>query len=148
MIRYQFFPRSQGLTKEMSDIVDSFKEVDAQKPIHMQLHSNDMLNLIRPYLVSKGFRVESGKRKSDKIDVPVLFGENNNVDKFFAADALSADGHIVLEVEAGRAVANNQFLKDMFQACMMCDVEYLAIAVLNEYRFNVKGNPHVSIIKK
>ena len=35
----------------------------------------------------------------------------------------------MLEVEAGRAFLNNQFLKDLFQACMMHNVEYLGIAV-------------------
>ena len=30
---------------------------------------------------------------------------------------------------AGRGVITNQFLKDLFQACMMDDVDYLAIAV-------------------
>ena len=41
---------------------------------------------------------------------------------------------MVLEVEAGRAVVNYQFLKDIFQACMMFEVEYLVIAVRNVYR--------------
>ena len=40
----------------------------------------------------------------------------------------------VLEVEAGRAFDNNQFLKDIFQACMMDDVVHLAISVRNSYR--------------
>jgi hypothetical protein len=39
-----------------------------------------------------------------------------------------------LEVEAGRAVVNYQFLKDIFQACMMYGVEYLIIAVRNDYQ--------------
>lgn len=39
----------------------------------------------------------------------------------------------MVEVEAGRGVINNQFLKDLFQACMMDDVDYLAIAVRNKY---------------
>jgi hypothetical protein len=39
-----------------------------------------------------------------------------------------------VEVEAGRAVVNNQFLKDLFQACMMHDVCYLAVAVRNFYK--------------
>ena len=71
---------------------------------------------------------------NQKINVPVLFGLNNANDKYFNADALSDDGKIVIEVEAGRAVDNNQFLKDIFQACMMFDVEYLIIAVRNNYR--------------
>ena len=64
----------------------------------------------------------------------MLFGKNNNVDKSFFADALSNDGRIVIEVEAGRATENNQFLKDIFEASMMFDVEYLVLAVRNVYR--------------
>lgn len=64
----------------------------------------------------------------------MLFGQNNQVDKCFNADALSENGKIVIEVEAGRATENNQFLKDIFQACMMVDVLYLVIAVRNTYR--------------
>lgn len=37
-------------------------------------------------------------------------------------------------MEAGRGVTNYQFLKDLFQACMMNNVEYLIIAVRNIYR--------------
>ena len=144
MINYQFFPRSHGLTKEMEQIVDCFKAVDAAKTSNSQLRSNDMLGLVRPYLEKFGFKVESGKAKAAKIDVPVLFGENNAIDKSFFADAISTDGRIVIEVEAGRATRNNQFLKDIFQACMMFDVEYLVIAVLNEYHFNMGGSPKIS----
>ena len=80
------------------------------------------------------FKVETGKSKNQKINVPVLFGLNNEIDKYFNADGVSVDGKIVIEVEAGRAVDNNQFLKDIFQACMMYEVEYLILAVRNDYR--------------
>ncbi len=66
--------------------------------------------------------------------MPVLFGLENKIDKAFNADAVSEDGRIVIEVEAGRATENNQFLKDIFQACMMFEVEYLIIVVRNVYR--------------
>lgn len=140
MINYQFFPRSQGVTPEIKAIIECFQNVEPQ--IEQQsnhLVSNEVLALVRPHLEKLGFRVESGKGKNEKIDVPVLFGENNAIDKSFYADALSADGRIVIEVEAGRAVRNNQFLKDVFQACMMFDVEYLVIAVCNQYKFNSAG---------
>ena len=84
-----------------------------------------MLALLRPHLESCGYDVEKGKGRDEKIDVPVLFGENNAIDKSFYADAFNKEQSIVIEVEAGRAVRNNQFLKDIFQACMMFDVEYL-----------------------
>lgn len=142
MINYQFFPRSRGVTKEISTIINCFKAVDEKKS--KRLKSNEVLGLLRPYLEKNGFRVEKGKKESEKIDVPVLFGENNTIDKSFYADALSKDGRIVIEVEAGRAVFNNQFLKDIFQACMMFEVEYLVIAVLNEYNFKVNGKDRTS----
>ncbi len=39
-------------------------------------------------------------------------------------------------VEVGRGVVNNQFLKDLFQACMMAGVTEFAVAVRNQYRRN------------
>lgn len=139
MINYQFFPRSQGVTPQIDEIISCFKKIESTLDASDHLRSNDVLALVRPHLEEIGFRVETGKKLEEKIDVPVLFGENNTVDKSFFADAISGDGKIVIEVEAGRALANNQFLKDIFQACMMFEVEYLVIAVLNEYKFNVSG---------
>ena len=144
MINYQFFPRSHGVTTEIKAIIDCFKQIEPQlEEENVQRTSNEVLALVRPHLEAIGFEVETGKGKEEKIDVPVLFRENNEVDKSFFADALSADGKIVIEVEAGRAVKNNQFLKDIFQACMMFEVEYLVIAVLNEYKFNSGGRQAV-----
>ena len=40
----------------------------------------------------------------------------------------------MLEVEAGRAVTNYQFLKDLFQACVMDEVDYLGLAVRKVYK--------------
>ena len=80
------------------------------------------------------FTCETGKTKEKKISVPVLFGYDNKIDKAFNADAVSNDGKIVIEIEAGRATENNQFLKDIFQACMMFEVEYLVIVVRKVYR--------------
>lgn len=96
--------------------------------------SNDVLAVVRPHLEEHGYKVEMGKSTEEKIDVPVLFGQDNQIDKSFYADALSADGRIVIEVEAGQATENHRFLKDIFEACMMFDVEYLVLAVRNIYR--------------
>lgn len=137
MIRFQFFPRSQGITEPIQQIIDCFVATDSEiASISKTLSSNAVLDKLRPGLQAIGFQVETGKTKDKKIGVPVLFGLDNKIDKSFNADAVSADGKIVIEVEAGRAVDNNQFLKDIFQACMMFDVEYLVIAVRNDYRGN------------
>jgi len=135
MVKFQFYPRSRGVNQEIQDIIQCFKSVENQIDSEKsEYKSNEVLALVRPYLEQLGFVVETGKGTAEKIDVPVLFGPDNKIDKSFYADALSADGRIVLEVEAGRATENNQFLKDLFEASMMYDVEYLVLAVRNIYR--------------
>lgn len=135
MIRYQFFPRSRGVTEEIKKVIDCFKVVENEIDSSTKnLVSNDVLTVVRPHIERNGYKVEKGKSDEEKIDVPVLFGQDNKIDKSFYADALSSDGRIVIEVEAGQATENHRFLKDIFEACMMFDVEYLVLAVRNIYR--------------
>jgi hypothetical protein len=135
MLTYQFFPRSQSLTPSIEKVIDCFKKqfskIDSS---NNNLSSNKVLEIVSPHLETIGFVCEKGKLKEKKITVPVLFGLENKIDKSFHADAISTDGKIVIEVEAGRATENNQFLKDIFQACMMHEVEYLIIVVRKIYR--------------
>ena len=98
------------------------------------LSSNEVLAVLAPELTLLGFRVESGKKKNEKIPVPVFYGLNGQIEKSFDADAHHETLGYVVEVEAGRGVANNQFLKDLFQACMMDGVSELCIAVRNDYK--------------
>jgi hypothetical protein len=44
----------------------------------------------------------------------MLFGLNGRLEKSFEADAYHEREGFVVKVEAGHAVANNQFLKDLF----------------------------------
>ena len=96
--------------------------------------SNEVLAKICKDLQAIGFQVETGKTANAKIKIPVLFGANGKVEKSFEADGYDAANKVVIEVEAGRGVTNHQFLKDLFQACVMQDVDYLVIAVRNDYR--------------
>lgn len=135
MIRFQFFPRSTGLVEPIANVVEAFKKVEDEiSSAEHNLESNGVLKKVCPHLEELKFKVEHGKKKDEKIHVPVLFGYDNKVDKSFSADAISSDRKIVIEVEAGRAMDNNQFLKDIFEASMMFDVEYLVLAVRNDYR--------------
>ena len=133
-LRYQLFPRSFGITKQIKEAIFCFEKnhtlIDSHK---FNLNSNEVLEVVRLDLENIKFTVERSKSKDDKIRDPVLFGLNSKIDKFFDADGISEDLKIVLEVEAGRAYRNNQFLKDVFQACMMPSVEYLILAVRNTY---------------
>jgi hypothetical protein len=84
-------------------------------------------------LVSVGFNVEKGKKAEDRIEIPVLFGRDGKLEKCFHVDGFHAETGTVIEVEAGRAVDNYQFLKDFFEACVMTSVNYLVLAVRKVY---------------
>ena len=135
MLQFQLFPRSVCIPNDLLELIQIFNNnySDISSDNH-SLKSNDVLAALKVDLEKIGYSVERGKSSEDKIHVPVLFGKNNSTDKTFYADALSGDGRIVLEVEAGRALENNQFLKDIFEASMMYNVEYLALAIRNQYR--------------
>ena len=137
MINWIYYPRSDEATDMALKVVGVFKA--ASNKIDSELHtlsSNEVLSVISDRLVAAGFAVEKGKTASQKIRVPVLFGLNGKLEKSFEADAFNSIVGFVVEVEAGRGVTNYQFLKDLFQACMMHGVYYLAIAVRNIYRTN------------
>lgn len=135
MINWIYFPLSDEPTELARKVVAVFESVadsiDSQKNT---LQSNEVLAILSDQLFDLDFEVETGKKKDEKIFVPVLFGRNGKLEKSFEADAYHKNEGFVIEVEAGRGVVNNQFLKDLFQACMMHNVKYLAIAIRNKYR--------------
>ena len=136
MINWALFPQSTQPSSKIDDVVSVFEKhsVDIGSSTHEVQVSNDVLAKLADSLESIGFQVERGKRKEQKIYIPVLFGRNGTIEKAFEADAYNSEFKIVIEVEAGRGVTNYQFLKDLFQACMMQDVDILVIAVRNKYK--------------
>lgn len=118
MITWQLFPRSARPCQALLATIRIFESNVAHIDSTTQtLESNDVLKIVANDLKAAGFAVEEGKSKESKIAVPVLFGLNGAIEKSFFADAFHPEDGVVLEVEAGRAVDNNQFLKDLFQAC-------------------------------
>lgn len=137
MIRWCYYPRNHKLPTEFEKITEIFQK--REKEISSEIYnynSNDVLKIVSSDFINLGFEIEASKAKADKIRVPVLFGEQGKEDLAFEADGFNVKYKMVLEIEAGRAVTNYQFLKDFFQACMMYNVEYLCVAVRKEYRTN------------
>ncbi len=86
--------------------------------------------------MARGYSYVEGQGQPRR-PVPVLWKENAEVEKSFHADAIydHPDGHqTVVEIEAGGAVANNLWRKDLMEACLMPLVDYVAICVRNEYQ--------------
>jgi hypothetical protein len=136
VIDWIWFPKSSKPSDTARGIVGAFEAVESEiTSDSKQLPSNQVLSKIAKKLVDDlQFRVESGKKKDQKIAVPVLYGRLGKPEKSFNADAYHEGEGFVLEVEAGRATFNNQFLKDLFEACMMDGVKYLCIAVRRKYK--------------
>ena len=108
MVRFQFFPRSIGVAKPIEDVLNAFKNIESEIDSKTSnKKSDDVLAAVGPYLTKLKYNVEKDKSSKGKIDVPVLFGNNNTIDKSFYADAISCDGKIVIEVEAKRETKNN-----------------------------------------
>ena len=135
MINWQYYPKSDKLPAHLDKVIKVFeKNEQFIKSSDHKLSSNDVLKCLRKDLVNIGYKVEKGKLAEDKIKIPVLFGKNGKLEKSFEADGFDAQHKTILEVEAGRAVTNYQFLKDLFQACMMYNTDYLITAIRNIYR--------------
>ncbi|MDD9867914.1 MAG: hypothetical protein OXU73_01110 [Candidatus Campbellbacteria bacterium] len=136
-LQYQYYPRDKKINENgmLKKTIECFIKNHGQiSSNNKDLKSNEVLKVLSKDLESLGYRVERGKKSEEKIVVPVLYGRNNNPEKSFHADAINFSKKIVMEIEAGRALTNNQFLKDIFQACVMQDVDFLILGVRNFYR--------------
>jgi|SRR5581483_3045381 len=133
-IRWQHYPRSLPPSDISRGIIGVFtkKANEITSSVH-KLGSDQALAILASDLRALGFQIEKGKKKDDKIAIPVLFGENGRIQKAFHADGYHPTERYMIEVEAGRGVTNHQFLKDLFQACACDNVDSLAIALRNTY---------------
>jgi len=135
MINWMYFPKNKKPDDVSCQIIDIFEQVatDINSEVYCY-RSDEVLSFVRSGLENIDFSVEKSKQKEDLIAVPVLFGQNGKVEKSFEADAYKESEQYVIEVEAGRAILNYQFLKDFFEACTMNNVDKLCIAVRNIYK--------------
>lgn len=147
MINWQYFPKSDETPIHLGQVINVFeKEKEQIDSENHQLSSDEALSFLRSGLEAIGYEIEKSKKQADKIHVPVLFGRNGSLEKYFEADGLNKEQKTVIEVEAGRGVSNHQFLKDLFQASVMHDIEYLVIAVRNVYRTSKDFEKVISFI--
>jgi hypothetical protein len=158
-INWQFFPKSRPVPPQLLQVVAAFDNELPTFTAHYNLaitdknlrqESNKVLASIAPHLKTAGFEVESEPGSGGKLRVGVLWGRNGRRERAFEADAVrrDPDGRLtIVEVEAGGGVANNLYLKDLFEACMMPGADYLAIAVRNRYKSSNDFDKVVSSIE-
>lgn len=141
-IRFSTFPRTIPPPEFVRSVVDVFAAHESQIATaerKTELKSDRVLAILHDGLVELGFDVEAGKRQSQKINRPVFFGENGAPRLQYEIDAYHPEWRCGLEIEAGRAWKGNAIYRDMIQALIMVQVDFLILAVANKYRYKMNG---------
>lgn len=100
-----------------------------------RLTSDIVLARLRPGLVALGYTVEAGKKKSEKIRRPVLFGENGRESVSYEIDAFHDGLGIAVEVEAGRGAMGNAEYRDIVRTSLLLDANYFVLVLPTVYRY-------------
>lgn len=124
------------------------------------IKSDLILKNIESDLKSNGFDVESDK----KHQIGIRFNNTETkTTKEFRVDAINIDNGIIVEIEAGRAVANYQFLKDIMECSMISSKKkvyinnelvefknklFLVLAVRNVYTINKSNHYDYNSVMK
>lgn len=146
-IRYTYFPATHPPATFVERIVSVFKKHEATiSTITQNEHdSNGVLAVLDDDLSGIGFDVEGEK---GKIKRPVFYGENGVPTKAYNIDAFHDEWKCALEVEMARAIGGNAVYRDLVQALVMVDVQYLALGVPLNYRRGGRTETPYSDTKK
>jgi hypothetical protein len=144
---WDYFPRNAGPPGWVEPFVANVRAAEESiSTVERKtgLRSDWVLQQLATGLRELGFDVESGKKASDRIRRPVLFGSNGRAEVSYEIDAFH-DGHgIVLEVEAGRGARGNATYRDIIRTSLIVDAQYLALLLPVVYR-HVSSGREVSV---
>ena len=146
-IRFTAFPRTKPPPDFITELVTVFVKREpsiSTVALAKGLESDDVLAVLAKDISELGFLVEAGKSTGHKIGRPVFYGENGAPSLRYEIDAYHPQWRCGLEVEAGRGILGNAIFRDLFQAMVMVDVDYLCVAVPNKYKYKAKGRPRTS----
>lgn len=141
-IQFYYYPRSDPPPQFASQIASIFREHEPEigtEHLDSGLKSDEVLEVLRPDLEEIGFNMETGKTQEDTIERPVLFGKDGDPDLKYEVDGYQPKWECGLEIEAGRAWKGNAVYRDLVQAMVMVQVDTLALAVPNAYKYGTKN---------
>ncbi len=104
-VRFSTFPRTEPPPGFVEDVVAVFRQHEgaiATETNAKGLKSDDVLAVLASDLAGLGFQVEASKKKVDKLQRPVFFGENGRPTVQYEIDGYHPEWKCGLEVEAGR----------------------------------------------
>ena len=143
--RWHYFPSSAVPPPWVGEVVKTFAQIqDKIDSSRVQGQKSDgILAHLAPGLKSLNYDVEIGKRASERINRPVLFGDQGQEVVRYEVDAWLENPGVIIEIEAGRAVMGNAFYRDLVRTSLIVNANYLAIAVMLNYEYR-SGSRQVS----
>ncbi|MDT7602399.1 MAG: hypothetical protein QOF61_396 [Acidobacteriota bacterium] len=146
-IRFSTFPQTEpppAFTSELVSVFEAHEPLIATLSLAKGLTSDAVLSVLRNDLVKAGFEVEGGKRQAQIIERPVFYGENGIPTVRYQIDAYHREWKCALEIEAGRAWMGNAVYRDLIQASVMVNVDYLVLAVPQAYKYLAGNQPKIN----
>lgn len=126
-----YFPLGEKMPRHLADVVAVFKKNDINIDSNQhRLKSDDVLSTIMRDLIALEYEVETDKRNLIPFHV---CDEDGQPLRRVNPDAYNKKHKTIIEVEAGRAVDNNQYLKDLVFISALSDIDYLVLAVRRVY---------------
>ncbi len=136
--QWSYFPRNEAppewVEPTVAAVAAAEPEITTSLVRAANVKSDDVLRAIAPRLVDFGWAVETGKRAGQKIERPVLYGDNGEVKVKYEIDGWHPLHQAALEVEAGRGAANNADYRDIVRASLLLDARYLCLLMPVDYR--------------
>jgi hypothetical protein len=139
---WKYYPARDRAPDWVAGLVQAFADSAAQLDSRqgLQMTSDKALAHLRPALVALGFEIEGGKKSSDKLRRPVLFGEQGREERAYEVDGFHPVAGVALEIEAGRGTQGNAIYRDLIQTSLLIDARYLALGALIEYHHSRARN--------
>jgi hypothetical protein len=142
-LQWSYFPRFSSPPSWMIDTIQAInsKQSQIESRLHDKLDSDEVLEHIRMPLENLGWEIEKGKTKAQKIERPVLHGDNGIPRVKYEIDGWHNSYKAVMEVESGRGWQGNAVYRDLIRASIMQEVDYLLLGVRQQYKYaNVTQN--------
>jgi len=139
---WSYFPRNERPPQwvtELVGVVEAHRvDLDTQPMPEAEserLTSDRVLGVLRPGMVALGYTVESGKLAGQRIERPVLFGDNGHESVRYEIDAFHDDLGIAVEVEAGRGAMGNADYRDIIRMSLLLDARFMVLMMPLVYRY-------------
>ena len=130
MINSMYFPANSSMDVLSQKLINVFSEahhlIDSENSETNKLQKRDVVLILSEELNKIGFIVNHNGHKYSVNRI-------SSTDNSFVVSAYNEKEKYVLQIEAGRGIMNNEYIKDYLEACLMTNADYLCIAVKNNY---------------